>query len=238
MRLNFEVMMDTANWKDWGIRNAIAYLLRDAFDFAGVIISGKGAGLTTSQIFRSFCRNHPQLSLEQLKDLATQLEVTGIYWPDITAEMVRISQTEFVSKRDVRFDIEATDAVLESFCPGDYIPLKDITFYMALPGANYPWNGFLLESYLRSYSRTFRLEQAGPTEYTYIGAMVRRTSRIRTLQDLLIDVLAHEESWTNMKEAFTLIAQKGYRSSRTMTNATEIVKAAQALRERLRTKEE
>lgn len=231
-------MMDTANWKDWGIRNAIAYLLRDAFDFAGVIISGKGAGLTTSQIFRSFCRNHPQLSLEQLKDLATQLEVTGIYWPDITAEMVRISQTEFVSKRDVRFDIEATDAVLVSFCPGDYIPLKDITFYMALPGANYPWNGFLLESYLRSYSRTFRLEQAGPTEYTYIGAMVRRTSRIRTLQDLLIDVLAHEESWTNMKEAFTLIAQKGYRSSRTMTNATEIVKAAQALRERLRTKEE
>lgn len=227
-------VMDTASWKDWGVRDVIGWLLRDAFDFTGIVICAKGAGIGTAQVFRSFCKTRQRLTLDELKDLCTQLEVSGIYWGDVTAEMVRISQTDFVSKRNVAFDVEATDAVLETICTGEYMPLKTFTLFMGLPGASFPWNGFLLESYLRDYSRTFRLEQAGPTETTYVGAMVRRKSKIKTMQDLLIDVLAHDDSWTNVKEALTFISQQGYRSSRTMANATEIIKTAQALRERLR----
>lgn len=227
-------VMDTASWKDWAVRDVIGWLLRDAFDFTGIVICAKGAGLGCPQVFRSFCRTHSQFSLDELKDLCARLEVSGIYWNEVTPEAVRISQTEFVSRGSVLFDVEATDAVLNAICTGDYMPLKAFSRYMALPGASFPWNGFLLESYLRDYSRLFRLEQTGPTETTSIGTMVRRESRIRTMRELLVDVLAHEDSWTNAKEALSLLSQQGYRSSRILANAAEIVDAAQALRARLK----
>lgn len=226
--------MDTASWKDWAVRDVIGWLLRDAFDFTGIVICAKGAGLGCAQVIRSFCRTHSQFSLDELKDLCARLEVSGIYWNEVTPEAVRISRTEFVSRGNVFFDVEATDAVLDAICTGDYMPLKAFTRYMALPGASFPWNGFLLESYLRDYSRLFRLEQAGPTETAYIGAMVRRESKIRTMRELLVDALAHEDSWTNAKEALSLLSQQGYRSSRILANAAEIVDAAQALRARLK----
>ena len=54
------------------------------------------------------------------------------------------------------------------------------------------------------------------------------------MRELLVDVLAHEDSWTNAKEALSLLSQQGYRSSRILANAAEIVDAAQALRARLK----
>ena len=230
-------VMDTAGWKDWGIRNVMAWLLRDQFDFNGVVICTKGAGMDTHMVFRSYCKAHDRVTMDELKDLCAQLDVSGIYWDSVLAEMVRISRSEFLSKRLIAFDSESTDRVLEQACPGNYMTLKDFTLFMSLPGVAVPWNGFLLESYLRDYSRTFRLEQAGPVEHTPIGAMVRRMSPFRTNRDLLIDALAHDDSWHSTKEALDMLVESGYRTQRLMANAAEMIKAAQMQREKLRAAE-
>lgn len=230
-------VMDTAGWKDWGIRNVMAWLLRDQFDFNGVVICAKGAGMDTHMVFRSYCKAHDRVTMDELKDLCAQLDVSGIYWDSVLAEMVRISRGEFLSKRLIAFDSESTDRVLEQACPGDYMTLKDFTLFMSLPGVAVPWNGFLLESFLRDYSRIFRLEQAGPVEHTPIGAMVRRMSPFRTNRDLLIDALAHDDSWHSTKEALDVLVESGYRTQRLMANATEMIKAAHIQREKLRTAE-
>ena len=229
--------MDTADWKDWGVRNVMTWLLRDQFDFNGVIICARGVGMDTHMVFRSYCKAHKRVTMDELKDLCAQLGVSGICWDSVLAEMVRISRSEFISKRLIAFDSESTDRVLEQACPGDYMPLKDFTLFMGLPGVAVPWNGFLLESYLRDYSRVFRLEQAGPVEHTPIGAMVRRTSTIRSNRDLLIDALAHEDSWHNTGEALDVLVARGYRAQRLMANATDIIKAAQQQREKLKAAE-
>lgn len=230
-------VMDTSDWKDWGVRNVMAWLLRDQFDFNGVVICAKGAGMDTHMVFRSYCKAHERVTIDDLKDLCSQLDVSGIYWDSVLAEMVRISRSEFISKRLIAFDSESTDRILEQACPGDYMPLKDFTLFMGLPGVSVPWNGFLLESYLRDYSRVFRLEQAGPVEHIPIGAMVRRMSLFRTNRDLLIDALAHDDTWHSAKEALNVLVEKGYRTQRLMANATEMVKVAQMLREKLRAAE-
>ncbi len=229
--------VDTASWKDRGIRNVMAWLLRDHFDFNGVVICAKGAGIDTHMVFRSYCKAHERVTMDELKDLCDQLDVSGIYWDSVLAEMVRVSRNEFLSKRLIAFDAEATDRVLEQACPGNYMPLKDFTLFMSLPGVAIPWNGFLLESYLRDYSRIFRLEQAGPVEHTPIGAMVRRMSPFRTNRDLLIDVLAHDDSWHSTKEALDVLVESGYRTQRLMANASEMIKAAQQKREKLKAEE-
>lgn len=231
-------VMDTANWKDWGVRNVMAWLLRDQFDFNGVIICEKGAGMDTHMVFRSYCKSHDRITMDKLKNLCSQLDVSGIYWDSVLAEMVRISRDEFLSKRLICFDSESTDRVLEQACPGDYMPLKDFTLFMSLPGVAVPWNGFLLESYLRDYSRIFRLEQASPVEHTPIGTMVRRMSPLLTNRDLLIDVLVHDNSWHSPKEALDVLVDGGYRTQRLMGNdIAEIIKAAQMQQEKLKSAE-
>lgn len=230
-------VMDTASWKDWGVRNVMAWLLQDQFDFNGVVICARGTGMDTHMVFRSYCKSHERVTMDELKDLCTQLDVSGIYWDSVLSEMVRISRNEFLSKRLIAFDSESTDRVLELACPGDYMPLKDFTLFMSLPGVVVPWNGFLLESYLRDYSRIFRLEQTGPVEHTPIGAMVRRISPFRTNRDLLIDVLAHDDSWHSAREALDVMVERGYRTQRLMANAAEMIKSAQIQREKLRAAE-
>lgn len=230
-------VVDTASWKDWGVRNVMAWLLRDQFDFNGVVICAKGMGMDTHMVFRSYCKARERVTIDELKDLCSQLDVSGIYWDSVLAEMVRISRNEFLSKRLIAFDSEYTDRVLEQACPGDYMPLKDFTLFMSLPGVAVPWNGFVLESYLRDYSRIFRLEQAGPVEHTPIGAMVRRLSRFHTNRDLLIDALVHDDSWHSAKDALDVLVERGYRSQRLMANAAEIIKAAQIQREKLKAAE-
>lgn len=231
-------VMDTANWKDWGVRNVMAWLLRDQFDFNGAIICEKGAGMDTHMVFHSYCKSHDRITMDELKNLCSQLDVSGIYWDSVLAEMVRISRDEFLSKRLISFDSESTDRVLEQACPGDYMPLKDFTLFMSLPGVAVPWNGFLLESYLRDYSRIFRLEQASPVEHTPIGAMVRRISPLLTNRDLLIDVLVHDNSWHSPKEALDVLVDGGYRTQRLMGNdIAEIIKAAQMQQEKLKSAE-
>lgn len=230
-------VMDTASWKDWGVRNVMAWLLREQFDFNGVVICSKGAGMDTHMVFRSYCKSHERVTMDELKGLCAQLDVSGIYWDSVLAELVRISRNEFLSKRLIAFDSDSTDRVLEQACPGDYMPLKDFTLFMSLPGVTVPWNGFLLESYLRDYSRIFRLEQAGPVEHTPIGAMVRRMSPFHTNRDLLIDALVHDDSWHSAKEALDVLVERGYRTQRLMANAAEMIKAAQLQRDKLRAAE-
>ena len=230
-------VMDTASWKDRGVRNVMAWLLRDQFDFNGVVICAKDAGMDTHMVFRSYCKSHERVTMDELKDLCTQLDISGIYWDSVLAEMVRISRNEFLSKRLIAFDSESTDRVLEQACPSDYMPLKDFTLFMSLPGVAVPWNGFLLESYLRDYSRIFRLEQVGPVEHTPIGAMVRRMSPFHTNRDLLIDALVHNDSWHSSKEALDVLVESGYRTQRLVANAAEMIKAAQIQREKLKAAE-
>jgi len=227
-------VMDTVMWKDWGIRNAIAWLLRDHFEFNGIVICAQGAGLDTHEVFRIYCRTRTYATIDDIKALCTRLDVTGIYWDSVFDEMVRISKKEFVSRASVHFDIEATDRALESACHGDYMALKDFVLYMTLPGVEHPWNGYLLESYLRRYSRVFCLNQAGPTEHTYIGAMVKRTSAFTAHRDLLTDVLAHDDTWETEKEAFGVLRDGGYRSYSGMANSAAMIKAARVMREKLK----
>ena len=66
---------------------------------------------------------------------------------------------------------------------------------------------------------------------------MRRMSPFRTNRDLLIDALAHDDSWHSTKEALDMLVESGYRTQRLMANAAEMIKAAQMQREKLRAAE-
>ena len=167
------IAINTEGYKDWAYRNVLKYILRDYFEFGNSVVSEKGKKLEMWQLYRSFCRDHEMLSFEELKQFSNDIGVQ-IYWDDVFTEMVRVNSRELVRRDKVHFDVEATDRILDEVCLGDYVPLKQIGLFLHFPTIEYPWNSYLLESYL-AY------------EYIYYFSLVNHTKGLEHILDKLVE---------------------------------------------------
>ena len=164
----------------------------------------------------------------QLKD---ELGVP-IYWDTVRSEMVRINSDELIRKDLVHFDVDAIDAVLDEICPGDYIPLKDISLFLHFPSFEYPWNSFVLESYLET-SKKFCLFHAGYANHGVFGVMVRRDSKFVDYKSVVVDMLSRNDEWKTTKQGLALIVDKGYQARKKWVGFEKITQEASLLREKL-----
>lgn len=224
--------IDTAFMKDWGIRKCLSYILRDNFEFTGALVSKKGHEITIAEAYQDFCKEHEILKLPQLKDFAAEVNVP-IYWDSVLSVMVRVSPDEMWRADRVRFDVAATDQVLDTLCSGDYIPIQEIRLFLQFPLIAVPWNGFVLECYLKNHSKQFRLEQVSVTENGFYGVMVRNSSKYQDYEQVVVDMLAHSQKWTDQKSALDLIVSQGYQARRRWTNFAPVIKKAELLREKM-----
>ena len=169
-----------------------------------------------SDVFAHFAASHDYFTLEQLNFLKRDLD-TPIYFDSVYANSLRINKEEFVSRDQASFDIEATDAAISRFCTGDYIALRDISFFGSFPSAKFPWNGFLLEHYVADFSKKFKLLHIGFTAGTPVGAIVRRSSRFNDFDELVSAELAANSIPLNRESALKylvdigLLARRNYR---------------------------
>ena len=130
---------------------------------------------------------------------------------------MRISETEFVNRKLISFDVDVTDRALENFCLGDYLSLQDISsaMMMHLPPCGYRWNGYLLLSYIYCFSKAFRLFYNSLGKTGYYGAMVKRScEEIDCYSRLVERVLTDDDTWTTESEALDVLVQKGIQAQR------------------------
>ncbi len=225
------VAINTEGYKDWAYRNVLKYILRDQFEFGRSVISEKGKKLEMWQVYRSFCRGYEHLTLSDLKQFSSDVGVQ-IYWEDVLSEMVRVNENEFIRKELIHFDVDATDKILNELCPGDYIPINQVGLFLHFPTIEYPWNSYVLESYLR-YSKTFELYHVTYSEKGVFGLVVRLNTPFKDYRQAIIDLLANSNEWVNEKEALSLIAEKGCQARKRLAGFDKIVQEAMARRENI-----
>ena len=230
------VAINTPEYKDWAYRNVLSWLLRDDFEFGNSIVSEKGNKIEMWQAYRSFCRDHEVLSLGELKDFASEMGVS-IYWGDVLNEMIRINESTMVRKDKVHFDVEKTDAVLDSMCPGDYISIREIELFLQFPPVNVPWNSFVLECYLRDYSKKFNIFQVSISQDRVCGAIVRKSSPYNSYEQVIIDFLAMNYSWKTRADALALIVENGYQARKRWSGFDKVMQAAIARRNEIKKRE-
>lgn len=223
--------MDYYGFKDYLIRNILKWKLSDQFSGSSAILCEKGVAMDYDEIFRSFAANHSRLTLSEITEFQREIDMTRIYWNSIMKEMIRISPEELVNKDNVHFDIEAVDSVLDTMCPGEYEALKNIDIFISFPACGYKWNGYVLESYLRDYSKLFRLEQMSISSDEFNGVMVRRTSLLKEYNDVAADMLAHNDSWNDEKTALRCLVNEGFQQRAANKKIGEIIKKAKHIRE-------
>lgn len=153
----------------------------------GQIVCEEPAKYDSRAEVRRFCRTRDEVTLQQLLELEETCGLGGGNRALATAheEMVRVSADRFVSPRLVAFDVAGTDAALDDLVPGcGVMPLPALDSFVTFPPMDgWPWNGYLLESFLRRASADFRYLSVSNASRTLCGAVVRRAAGFVTAQD-------------------------------------------------------
>ena len=224
------IAINTDGYTTYGLRNCLGYILRDQFAFDGPIITLKGKELSMADVFTEFAKDHEVLSVDELSALSNEMNIV-IYWDSVLGEMIRVSATELVRKDQIKFDVEAIDEILDGICPGDYIPLPEVNLFLYFPNIGYPWNSYLLESYLFSCSKKFRLLHSSFIKTGVYGAMVRKDADVPDYRYLLVDVLSKSNALDSTKEALQYIVDKGYQQRRRYEGIEAVIQEAKLIKE-------
>ena len=213
-----------------GMRNVIGYKLKNRFSFNGNIISKYGEDLSMAEVYANYCHKHAQFTLNELNVLKQEFGST-IYFDEIYANSLRISQNEFVSLEMQQFNVAATDEAIARICTGHYMSIQEICDFGTFPYAGYPWNGYLLEHFVANYSQKFMLLHVGYNANVCAGAIVKQPSPFRNFNDLLVDILANSNIVLNEEDsALEYLCQQGYIARRRYSDIGRILTEAKVLR--------
>ncbi len=223
------IAINTEGYKDWAYRNVLKYLLQDNFEFGNSVVSEKGKKLEMWQVYRSFCGDYEHLSIDELKQFSGEVGVQ-IYWEDVLSVMVRINNKELIRRDLIHFDVDAIDRVLDEICHEEYMTINQIGLFLHFPVVEYPWNSYLLESYL-TCSKKFELYHVCYSENGVYGVVVRKGSAFADYREVVIDMLARSNEWSDVNNALDLIVEKGYQARRRWTGFEKVVQEALLKRE-------
>ena len=212
-----------------GVREAVAYKLRDRFNFSGPVITPKGQAMNMIDVFAMYCKRHAPFTLDELTDFAKECDST-IYMDTVHRNCLRISKEEFVPNGSVRWNIPHADAAIALHCPGKYVSLKSIQHFDAFPFVGYPWNSYLLEQYVATVSKDFILMHSSYAKNTTSGSIVRRNAGFESFDDVLADVLANAAVVMEKAPCLEYLANEGYITRKKLSNIVEIITRAKVLR--------
>lgn len=215
--------------EEGAIFNVLRYYLKNYFSFTKAIVAPLGQQIDANMLYENFAAECDQFSLTDLEAFSSEIGVSSIYWEAIFTKAVRVSETDFVNKNAITFDTAAIDHVLEDFCDGDYLPFKEIQqpMMMHLPPCGYPWNGYLLLSYVYGYSKTFHIIYRTIGKTGYYGAMVRRSCPfINSYEDLVEHVLTDRVDWNSRADALALLVSSGYQAAKRLNGIDRLIERA------------
>lgn len=215
----------------YGFRDALKAKLGDKFSFKGNIISHSGQELSMADVFAKYARSHDTFTLSELQSLANNL-ATPIYFEAIYENSLRISRDQFVAKTAAHFPVEAMDEALDRICMGKYIPLLEATNFGAFPYVGFPWNIFLLEHYVASYSQKYMLLHSSFNGTECAGAIVKRSAGIDSFDDLIVDLLANNQIEMKKAPVLQFLSDKGYLARRRYSEIESLIIKANAQRQR------
>lgn len=212
-----------------GLRNGLAYLLKSRFSFNSNIISAFGEELSMEKVFADYCSEKTRFSLDELKTIKKELD-TNIYFNAVYENSLRISQTEFVSKNQACFDQQQIDKAIALFCTEAYIAISKIDQFALFPDVGFAWNSYLLEHYVAMYSEEYKLIHKQYNESSCVGAIVRKSSKIDSLEELIIDVLAKSNIELKRDIVLDYLCDEGYLARRSYSAIEQVLIKAIELR--------
>lgn len=207
--------------------------LKGEYNFCGAVVSSLDRVIKGPQLFAQWARENAPFTLEQLRAYAESLNIPAPIGVIVSAAL-RVSRDEFVPRDSARFDTDAIDDVIASYCAGEYVTFKAFTSFGAFPTATFadgarPWNVFLLESFAAGYSKRFRLFNTYPTQNNCYGVIVLKNAPFYNYDDVMTDYLSrHLDEISGTKDALNVLWRAGFIGIEKYKNIDKVLAKARA----------
>lgn len=140
--------------------------------------------------------------------------------------LVRVSENLFVKAPLINFDVPAIDEALTPFVQDKIIPLRAVTSFTGFPPVtSYSWNLFMLESFLRKYSRKYSFN-APATNNANIGAIYPKSRKFDNYIDVQATAIAQNKVPLEKTTVENFLIQKGFRTKRLDKVTRQIIDCA------------
>lgn len=161
--------------------------MSNEFTRNGLIVKLPGIQLNTYELIKSWLNGLDQVTLAEVEDYERELTghhaVLGIVAASNT--MVRIDHDHYVSDASIQFDVGAVDRAIALFAGNRVIPISAITSFTSFPEVpGYAWNLYLVESFLRRFSKRFTID-GGPAQMSYVGGICSADMSFENYEDRL-----------------------------------------------------
>ncbi|MCL2722606.1 MAG: hypothetical protein FWD47_14850 [Treponema sp.] len=219
------------------IRDAVFQtFLSDKYSKSGQVITKKGVKLRVIDILEQYCRNADTATFEEMNEFEASFDPNGkTHSACLIAgynTMVRVNDDLFVSDGHVTFDVKSIDEAIAVYCRGDFVPLCRVIDFSLFPFVGYPWNLYLLESYVRRFSNEFKYDVRAVNS-SNIGVIVKKDFRYSNYDDILSIALANSFVDIDSKIAVgDYLFENGYIGWRNLgKNENKIITNAKKIRE-------
>lgn len=161
--------------------------MSNEFTRNGLIVKRQGIHLTTYQLMETWLKGLDQVTLTEVEDYECELTghhaMLGIIAASNT--MVRIDHDHYVSDASIQFNVDAVDYAISLFAGNRIIPITAITSYTSFPDVpGYNWNLYLVESFLRRFSKRFTID-GSPAQMSYVGGISSSDRHFANYEDRL-----------------------------------------------------
>ena len=195
-------------------------------------ISKKGIERNAVEWMEEYCKSKREVTVN---DLFVQWELrTGTHRQaeplDIAySTMIRVDAERFVSDEQVVFNEPSIDQVLDHLVLGEMLGLKEITSFALFPDCNFPWSLYLLESFCRRFSKTFKY-MAVTTNSRNAGAIVRKECNF-DYHTLLAHALVTKNVTLSEDVVMDYLYDSGYIARHSYKYLQELIDLAMKLKE-------
>jgi hypothetical protein len=167
---------------------------------------------------------------------AAELKIARDIVVGVASKMfVRVSETEFVSHHDVKFDIDLIDDAIEKTIQSDCSAIKSLNSFIHFPVIDgLHWNGHLLTSFCRKYSRRYRFLDGLPEGWASCvlqGGIVSVSSGITDFKTMVVQVAKNSGVRANKEAVNAFLYETKFVSRRTDGVVDGIVNALRLLEE-------
>ena len=200
----------------------------------GNIFTSKDEKPSSRQLIRTFCIEKGEVTVDQLLKYALEVGLSrdSVHYNAFNAAhkvMVRVSKDLFVRDDLVKFDVEGIDSALNSFVQGKIISLRDVNDFSMFPSVKgYSWNLYMLESFLRKYSRRYTFDTTA-TNNSLLGAIYPNSMRFEDYLEVQAQVILQENIPIDEDSIVKFLIDRGFRKTKNKVAITEIVERVQEI---------
>ena len=182
------------------------------------------------QRLRNFIAAQSELTVEKLFTFAQNLGIAHHDALDTAYKnMIRVEKNLFVKDSQMHFDVRAVDEALNSFVQEKIIPLRSVTSFIGFPSIKgYSWNLFLLESFLRKYSRKYFYDTA-TVNSANVGAIYPRSMKFDSYLDVQSSVIVQEKVPLEISAVESFLSEQGFRSRRIGRGIERVIAGARTM---------